>query len=141
MLITRLLLVQEVCNVKPTYRKSWAGYLLMWSNFTFSPCFKVKQGYPNLKVLVTRLILILEVCNVKPTYRKSWVGNLLMWSHLTFSPSFKVKGGQPNFKMLITSGIFSLYVFYYCFYRLAMFGDTPPAPNNASSLSLILRSP
>ena len=28
-LITRLLLVVEVCNVKQTYRKSWAGNLLM----------------------------------------------------------------------------------------------------------------
>ena len=28
-LITWLLLVIEVCNVKPTYRKSWAGNLLM----------------------------------------------------------------------------------------------------------------
>ena len=29
-LITRLLLVLEVCIVKPTYRKSWAENLLMW---------------------------------------------------------------------------------------------------------------
>ena len=27
--ITRLLLALEVCNVKPTYRKLWAGNLLM----------------------------------------------------------------------------------------------------------------
>ena len=42
-LITRLLLVLEVCNVKPTYRKSWAENLLM-SDLTLSPTFKVKQG-------------------------------------------------------------------------------------------------
>ena len=40
-LITRLLLVLEVCNVKPTYRKSWAVNLLM-SDLTFGPPFKVK---------------------------------------------------------------------------------------------------
>ena len=91
--------------MKPSYRKSWAGNLLMWSNLTLSPSFKVKRGQPNLKVLITCLLLIREVCNVKPTYRKSWVGNLLMWSHLTLDPSFKVKR-QPNLKMLITSGIF-----------------------------------
>ena len=34
-LITRLLLVLEVCNVKPTYRKSWVANLLMWSDLTF----------------------------------------------------------------------------------------------------------
>ena len=28
-LISRLLLVLKVCNVKPTYRKSWAGNPLM----------------------------------------------------------------------------------------------------------------
>ena len=27
--ITHLLLIVEVCSVKPTYRKSWAGNLLM----------------------------------------------------------------------------------------------------------------
>ena len=29
---------------KPTYRKSWAGNLLMWSYLTLDPSFKVKQG-------------------------------------------------------------------------------------------------
>ena len=41
-LITRLLLVLDVCNVKLTYRKSWAGNLLMWSDLTLDPSFKVK---------------------------------------------------------------------------------------------------
>ena len=90
-LITRLLLVLEVCNVKLTYRKSWAGNLLMWSDLTLRPSFRVKQGQPILKVLVTLLLLILEVCNVKPTCRISWAGNLLMLLDLTLDPSFKVK--------------------------------------------------
>ena len=77
---------------------------------------------------------------MKPTYRKSWAGNLLMWSRLTLDPCFKVKRGQPNLKMLITSGIFSLYVLYYCFYRFAMLGDTSPAHNKASGISLVLLS-
>ena len=41
-LITHLLLVLEVCNVKPTYRKSQAGDLLMWSYFALDPSFNVK---------------------------------------------------------------------------------------------------
>ena len=41
-LITRLLLVLEVCNVKTIYRKSWAGNLLIWSDLTLDPSFKVK---------------------------------------------------------------------------------------------------
>ena len=41
MLIIRLLLVLEVLNGKPTYRKSWAGNLLVWSDLTWDPSFKV----------------------------------------------------------------------------------------------------
>ena len=35
------------------------------------------------------------------------------------------------------TGIFSLYVFYYCIYRFAMFGDTPLAHNKVSGISLV----
>ena len=52
-LITCLLLIIEVCNVKPTYRKSWVGNLLMWSHLTFDPSFKVRLGQPNLKMFIT----------------------------------------------------------------------------------------
>ena len=34
-LITCLLLVLEVWDGKPTYRKSWAGNLFVWSDLTF----------------------------------------------------------------------------------------------------------
>ena len=75
---------------------------------------------------------------MKPTQRKSWVGNLLIWADLTLDPSFKVKQGQPNLKMLITSEIFSHYIFYYCFCRFAMFGDTPPARYKSSGIRLVV---
>ena len=93
MLITRLLMVLEVWDGKPTYRKSWAGNLLAWSDLTFGPSFKVKREEPNLKVLIARLLLVLEVWDGKPAYGKSWAGNLLVWSNLTLGPSFKVKRG------------------------------------------------
>ena len=41
-LITRLLLVLDLWDGKPTYRKSLAGNLLMWSDLTLDPFFKVK---------------------------------------------------------------------------------------------------
>ena len=44
MLITRLLLVLEVRNGKPTSRKSWAGNFWVWSDLTLDPAFKVKRG-------------------------------------------------------------------------------------------------
>ena len=80
MLRSHLLLILEVCNVKPTSRKSWAWNLLTWSDLTLSPSFKVKRGQSNIKVFITHLFLLLvpEVCNVKPTYKKSWAGNLLV---------------------------------------------------------------
>ena len=37
-------MVLEVWDGKPTCRKSWAGNLLVWSDLTFDPSFKVKQG-------------------------------------------------------------------------------------------------
>ena len=36
-LITGLLLVLEVWDGKPAYRKSWAGNLLVWSDLTLGP--------------------------------------------------------------------------------------------------------
>ena len=36
-LIARLLLVIQVCNVKPTYRKSWARIFLMWPDLICPP--------------------------------------------------------------------------------------------------------
>ena len=38
------LLVLEVCNMKTTYWKSWAANLLIWSDLTLGPSFKVKRG-------------------------------------------------------------------------------------------------
>ena len=32
----------RICNVKPSYMKSWAVNLLMWSDLTLGPSFKVK---------------------------------------------------------------------------------------------------
>ena len=43
-LITRLLLVLQVWDGKPTYRKSLAWILLVWSDLTLDPSFKVKRG-------------------------------------------------------------------------------------------------
>ena len=65
--------------------------LLVLSDLTLGLFFKVKQGYPNIKVLKSRLLLVLEVCDGKPTCRKSCAGNLLVWSDLTLGLSFKVK--------------------------------------------------
>ena len=38
------LLVLDIWDGKPTYRKSWAGNLLVWSDLTLGSSFKVKQG-------------------------------------------------------------------------------------------------
>ena len=43
-LITCLLLVVQVWDGKSTYRKSWGGNLLMWSDLTLDLSFKIKRG-------------------------------------------------------------------------------------------------
>ena len=80
------------------------------------PLFQGQTRTAKFKSANNSLIIDLRglQCETNLTVRKSWVGNLLMWSRLTLDPPFKVKR-QPNLKMLITSGIFNLYVFYYCF--------------------------
>ena len=42
--ITHLLLVLEVWDGKPTYIKSLAGNLLVWTDLTLGPSLKVKRG-------------------------------------------------------------------------------------------------
>ena len=104
MLLTHLCLIVQVCNLKPTYRKSWAGNLLMWSHLALDPSFKVKRGQPNLKMLITCLLLVLEVCSVKATYRKSWAGNLLMCSDLTLDPFSRSKDGSLALVSCLSGG-------------------------------------
>ena len=85
-LITPLLLVPEVWDVKPTCKKSVAEILSVRSDLTVAPSLKVKQGRSNVKVILTRLLLIPDIYDVKPTYRISVAGNLLMRSGLTLGP-------------------------------------------------------
>ena len=75
--------------MKPTYRKSCAANLLMWSELTLDPSLQGQTRIAKLKSAYNSLI-IHEVWDGKATYRKSWAGNLLMWSDLTLDPSFKV---------------------------------------------------
>ena len=48
-LITRLLLVLEVWDGKPTYRKSWAGNLLVWLDLTLGPLLQGQTRIAKLK--------------------------------------------------------------------------------------------
>ena len=75
--------------MKPTYRKSWAGNLLMLSHLHLEPLLQVQMRIANLKTAYNSLII--GLCNMKPTCGISLAGNLLMFSDLTFGPSFKVK--------------------------------------------------
>ena len=93
MLITRLLLVLEVWDGEPTYRKSLARNLLVWSDLTFGPLLQGQMSIAKLKSAYNSLIIGPRGLGWKPTYRKSWAVNLLVWSDLTLDPSFKVKRG------------------------------------------------
>ena len=39
-----LIIGVQVWDGKPTCRKSWAGRLMVWSDLTLDPSFKVKRG-------------------------------------------------------------------------------------------------
>ena len=56
-LITCLLLVLEVCTVKPTYKKSWTRNLLMCSDLTLSPFFQGQMRVAKLKSAYNSLFL------------------------------------------------------------------------------------
>ena len=58
-LITRFLLVLEVWDGKPTYRKSCAGNLVVWSDLTLGPSFKVKRWFTGFGELS---FLWIQIC-------------------------------------------------------------------------------
>ena len=62
-LITCLLLILEGLDVKPTCRISWAGNLLMWSDFTLGPSFNVRRWFTGFSELSFRWI---EICISSP---------------------------------------------------------------------------
>ena len=59
--------------MKTTYRKICVGNLLMWSDLTLGPSFKVKRLCPNLKVPISSLLLLPEVWDVKLTLNSTFV--------------------------------------------------------------------
>ena len=56
-LITRVLLVLEVWDGKPTYRKSWVGILLVWSDLTFGPLLQGQMRTAKIKSAYNSLII------------------------------------------------------------------------------------
>ena len=68
--ITLLFLVQEVWNGEPTYRKSWTGNLLVLSDLTLGPSFKVKRWFTGFGYFSFRWI---QICICSPMRRCSWV--------------------------------------------------------------------
>ena len=54
------LLVLKICNVKTTYRKSWSGNLLIWSDLTLDPSFMVKQWFTGFELSFNKFALVLR---------------------------------------------------------------------------------
>ena len=61
--------VLEVWDGKPTYRKSWAGNLLLWSDLTLDLSFKVKRWFTGSGELSFRWI---QICIGSPMRRSSF---------------------------------------------------------------------
>ena len=50
--------------MKPTYRKSWAGNLLIWSDLTLSPSFKSLQMHEDMGLKFIISSGLGYVCNI-----------------------------------------------------------------------------
>ena len=97
--ISRLLLVLEFWDVKTTYRKTCAGNLLMWSDFTLGPSFEVKRRCPNLTVPISRFLLVLLLVKQGCLSLKVPISSLLLlpevWDiKLTLNSTFLLPGGR-----------------------------------------------
>ena len=57
MLITLLLLVLDVWDGKPTYRKSCTGNLLVWSDLTLGPLLQGQMRIAKLKSAYNSLVI------------------------------------------------------------------------------------
>ena len=58
--------------MKPTYRRSWPGNLLMFSDFTLDPLFKFKRWFTDFCELSFQWI---QICIGSPMLRSnSWIG-------------------------------------------------------------------
>ena len=79
-LITRLLLILEVRNVKPTCRILWAGNLLM-SDLTFGPSFKVKRWFSGCFCELS--FWGIHICMSSPMRRSSFVIELSCFDTLS----------------------------------------------------------
>ena len=55
--------------MKPTYRRSWAGNLLMFLDLTLGPAFKVKRWFTGLGELSSWWI---QICIGSPMRRSSF---------------------------------------------------------------------
>ena len=89
--MTHLLLILEVCNMKPTCRILWAVNLLM-SDLTFGPSFKVKQWFTGFGELSFRWI---QICIGSPMCRSS-----LFLPYIYFIIAFTALEGIPYMKSL-----------------------------------------
>ena len=93
MLITRLLLVVQVWDGKPIFRKSWARKLLVWSGFELGALLEGRMwSFIPIMVYIS-LIIGCRGLDVKTTYGKSCAQNFWVGSDLSFEPSFKVECG------------------------------------------------
>ena len=78
--------------MKPTYRISWDGNLLMWSDLTLSPSFKVKQWFTGFVELSFQCI---QICIRSPMRRSSYPTALKVCWGIVFTHGVQL-GGQAE---------------------------------------------
>ena len=104
MLITRLLLVLEVWDGKPTYRKSWAGNVFVWLDLTVGP---LLQGRTRILHLQYFFKYVLNYSLHLNSYLVTFLHNTICRAQL-FCP-FLLSASEFILNML-----FSYHLLYFC---------------------------
>ena len=74
-----IIIVQRFWDGKPTYKKSWAGNLLVWLDLTLVKRSRLNKDSQH-KSAYNSLVIGPRGLGCKQAWWKSWTGNFLVWS-------------------------------------------------------------
>ena len=118
MLITRLLLILEVWDSKPTYRKSWAGNVFVWLDLTLDPFFRVERGYCICSISLNIKYFFLPLNNYLVTFLHNTVCREQLFCPFLLSASEFFSNMLFNYHLLYFCTALSLLIMLSSHYHL-----------------------
>ena len=98
-LVSPIILLLEVRNVKTTCRKSWPGNLFQMLNLTFDPASGL-NGVLTLKYPYFFLLIGAIASELKTDHEKSWPANVLSEKNFGLILKNKMAAIANNFKII-----------------------------------------